>query len=84
MQTLIERHARRTPDATKAILDAFKSGKQASETFLQWYGRVGADSLKKIVEPFTTIPADNPLMYEDLGDPGKAFKLEVGKGECAA
>ncbi len=76
--------ARRTPEATKAILDAFKSGKQPSETFLQWAGRVGAPQLKTIVEPFVTVPSDDPLMYEDLGDPGKPFKLEMGKGECAA
>jgi len=78
--------ARKTPDATKAILDAFKIEKTASESFLQWSQRAGADRLKKIVEPFVAIPADNadPLMYEDLGDPGKPFKLEMGKGECAA
>jgi sulfite reductase beta subunit-like hemoprotein len=78
--------ARKTPDATKAILDAFKSEKNSSESFLQWARRAGSERLKKIVEPFIAIPADNtdPLVYEDLGDPGKPFKLEMGKGECAA
>ena len=76
--------ARRTPEATRVILDAFKSGKNPSETFLQWAERAGADQLKKIVEPFTTIPSQDPLMYEDLGDPGKPFQLQMGKGECAA
>jgi len=53
---------------------------------LQWAERAGSDHLKKIVEPFVAIPTDNvdPLIYEDLGDPGKPFKLEMGKGECAA
>jgi hypothetical protein len=38
------------------------------------------------VNPFTTIPPfdQDPKMYEDLGDPGKPFKVEMGKGECAA
>ena len=78
--------ARRTPEATKAILDAFKKEKGASEIFLQWVERVGAQKLKDLVAPFTTIPAydQDPVMYEDLGDPGKPFKLEIGKGECAA
>ena len=76
--------ARRTSDATKAILDAFKTEKQDTETFLQWVERAGTERLKKLVEPFQTIPTGEPLMYEDLGDPGKPFKLQMGKGECAA
>ena len=78
--------ARKCPDATKAILDAFKKEKGSSETFLQWAERVGAPRLKEIVAPMVEIPAydKDPLAYEDLGDPGKLFKLEMGKGECAA
>ena len=78
--------ARRTPEATRAILEAFKAEKGGHETFLQWAERVGAQHLKEIVAPFLAIPAfdQNPLMYEDLGDPGRLFKLEIGKGECAA
>ncbi len=78
--------AKRTPEATRAILEAFKKEKGAHEDFLQWAGRIGAPRLKEITAPFTTIPSydDDPLMYEDLGDPGKPFKVEMGKGECAA
>ncbi len=78
--------AKKTPDATKAILEAFKSEHQGSETFLQWVERAGTQKLKDIVAPHTSIPAfdQDPKMYEDLGDPGKLFKLEMGKGECAA
>ncbi len=78
--------ARRTSEATKAILDAFKKEKGSSETFLQWAERIGPQKIKELVAPFTTVPAfdQDPSMYEDLGDPGKPFKLEMGKGECAA
>lgn len=78
--------ARRTPDAAKAILDAFKKEKGASETFMQWQERVGAARLKEIVAPFVPIPSldQDPKAYEDLGDPGKPFQLIMGKGECAA
>lgn len=78
--------ARRTPDATKALLDAFKKEKGAQETFLQWQERIGAQKLKDIVAPFVTIPSldQDPKAYEDLGDPGKPFQLIMGKGECAA
>lgn len=78
--------ARRTPDATRAILDAFKKEKGASETFLQWAERAGAARLKDLVAPFAAVPThdQDPLAYEDLGDPGKPFQVQMGKGECAA
>lgn len=78
--------AKRTPEATRAILEAYKAGKGANESFLDWSGRIGSEQLKKIVEPFISIPSfdADPKMYEDLGDPGKLFKVEMGKGECAA
>jgi sulfite reductase (ferredoxin) len=78
--------AKRCPEATRAVLDTFKKEKGASESFLQWADRVGASKLKELVAPFTTIPAfdQDPKMYEDLGDEGHAFKVEMGKGECAA
>ncbi|MBI4353565.1 MAG: nitrite/sulfite reductase [Candidatus Omnitrophica bacterium] len=78
--------AKRTPDATRAILETFKKERGAHEDFVQWSGRAGVQHLKNIVEPFTTIPSydDEPLMYEDLGDPGKPFQVQIGKGECAA
>ncbi len=78
--------AKRTPEATRAILEAFKKDKGTQESFVEWSGRVGTVKLKEIVEPFTSIPSfdKDPKMYEDLGDPGKLFKVEMGKGECAA
>ena len=78
--------AARTPEATRAVLEAFKKEKGASENFLDWAGRIGSEKLKSLVAPFTEIPSfeKDPKMYEDLGDPGKPFKVEVGKGECAA
>ena len=78
--------AKRTPDATRAILESFKKEKGKDETFLQWAERIGSAKLKEIVAPFIDIPSfdKDPKMYEDLGDPGKLFKVEMGKGECAA
>ena len=78
--------ARRAPDATRAVLEAFKKGRGVEETFIQWAERMGPAALKEIVDPFTSIPsfAEDPKMYEDLGAAGKPFKLEMGKGECAA
>jgi sulfite reductase beta subunit-like hemoprotein len=78
--------ASRTPEATRAILEAFKKEKDRSESFIDWADRAGVQHLKDLVAPFTPIPSydENPKAYEDLGDPGKPFKVEIGKGECAA
>lgn len=78
--------AARTPDATRVIFEAYKKEKGEGESFVDWAGRVGQDKLKNLVAPFVEIPPynQNPKFYEDLGDPGKPFKVEMGKGECAA
>ncbi|PIU40349.1 MAG: ferredoxin--nitrite reductase, partial [Candidatus Omnitrophica bacterium CG07_land_8_20_14_0_80_50_8] len=78
--------AKRVPEAVRAILEVFKKEKGAQESFIQWAQRVDTAKFKEIVEPFTLIPPfdQDPEMYEDLGDPGKPFKLVMGKGECAA
>ncbi|HXV18889.1 MAG TPA: nitrite/sulfite reductase [Candidatus Omnitrophota bacterium] len=78
--------AKLAPAATRAILDAYKKERGAHEDFLQWSGRIGVPKLRELTAPFTAIPSfdADPLMYEDLGDPGKPFKVEMGKGECAA
>ncbi len=85
-QRIMQLPAKRTPEATAAILEAFRKDANKDENFLAWSKRIGVEKLKKIVEPFAAIPSftEDPKMYEDLGDPGKPFKVEVGKGECAA
>ena len=78
--------ARKTPAAAKAVLEAYKNEKGATETFIQWAERIGTAKLKEIVAPFVDVPSfdKDPMAYEDLGDPGKPFQLIMGKGECAA
>ncbi len=78
--------ARRTPELVKMLLDTFLKEKQNGENFLSWSNRVGVSYLKELAKPFALIPSykAEPKMYEDLGDDGKEFKLELGQGECAA
>jgi len=40
--------------------------------------------IKELLQPYTVIAKDDPKMFEDLGDERTAFKMELGKGECAA
>ena len=77
--------SKRVPEAIKKLLDLYKTEKQGTEQFRAWVERLGVERLKKELDPFRTLPefSEKPEMYEDLGATG-AFKLEVGKGECAA
>jgi sulfite reductase (ferredoxin) len=78
--------ARRVPDAVKALLNFYRSDRQGDEKFRPFVERVGTAKIKELLQEYTTIPSfeTNPKMYEDLGDDGKLFKMEMGKGECAA
>ncbi len=77
--------AKRVPEAAKRLLELYSAGRQEKETFRQWVERMGQEKLKKEMDPFRTLPSftERPDLYEDLGAEGE-FKLEVGKGECAA
>lgn len=78
--------SRKTPELVKTLLNTFLKEKQNGENFLSWADRAGLTRLKEIAKPFALIPSykKEPKMYEDLGDEGKEFKLELGQGECAA
>ncbi len=77
--------AKRVPEAARRLLELYRDERQPSETFRAWTERLGAERLKKEMDPYRTLPAfsENPEMYEDLGAFGE-FKVEVGKGECAS
>lgn len=77
--------ARRVPDATRKILELYRSERQKGEVFRAWVERAGEERLKKELDPYRTLPpfSEKPEMYEDLGAQGE-FKLEMGKGECAS
>ena len=77
--------AKRVPEASKKLLELYRAERQGKEGFRGWVERVGQERLKKELDPFRTLPPFEQAreMYEDLGEIGE-FKLEVGKGECAA
>jgi len=77
--------AKRVPEATRRILELYRGERQKGEGFRAWVERAGEERLKKELDPYRTLPpfSEKPEMYEDLGALGE-FKLEVGKGECAA
>ena len=77
--------AKRVPEAAKRLLELYRDEHQPQEKFREWVLRVGAERLKKEMDPFRTLPpfSEKPELYEDLGAQGE-FKMEIGKGECAS
>ena len=77
--------ASRISEAGRRLLELYRDERQNGEMFRAWVERVGVERLKKEMDPFRTLPpfSEKPEMYEDLGSAGE-FKVEVGKGECAA
>jgi sulfite reductase beta subunit-like hemoprotein len=77
--------ARRVHEVVARVLDLYKAD-QKGEAFAVWTDRKGPDYFKKELMALTTLDKskDDPKVFEDLGDEGQTFKLEVGPGECAA
>jgi sulfite reductase (ferredoxin) len=76
--------AKRVPDAVNKLLKLYRESRESKEIFRDFVERYGHHKIKDYLQEFTTIPAGDPKMYEDLGAEGVAFKMEMGKGECAA
>ena len=76
--------AKRVPDATKKLLQFYHDNHQPKEIFRAFVERVGLPKIKELLQEFTAIPKGDPKLYEDLGAEGVAFKMELGRGECAA
>jgi sulfite reductase (ferredoxin) len=77
--------AKRVKEAVQKILKFFLAEKQPDEKFKDFIKRQGIPKFKEMVREFQEIPTYEaaPELYEDLGDEGKPFRMEVGKGECA-
>ncbi len=70
----------------EALLRLYRSEKKESEQFNDFVARMGPDSLKKQLEPFTKVPSyeDDPSFYQDWGHENETFAVRQGiKGECA-
>lgn len=78
--------ARRIHEAVKHVLSLYKADRKGDEKFAPWTDRKGAEFFRTETARFQDLEAikSDPKSYEDLGDEGKAFKVAVGKGECAA
>lgn len=76
--------AKKVPAVVGKLLDLYKSQKKENEKFREFVNRAGYDALRKELEPVTLLPeTPESEFYSDWGT-GEEFKLQVGKGECAA
>ena len=85
-ETIVQVPARRVPEAVKALSDFFIKERKPAESFYDFVVRKGRPKMRAVLSPFTKIPPfeTDPKFYEDLGAEGIGFKMEMGKGECAA
>ena len=67
------------------LLTLYRQTRLDTEPFRLWVEPTGIPKLQQELLPFTTIApySEQPKLYEDLGAPGE-FKVQTGKGECAA
>ena len=77
--------AKRIPDAVKKLLLHYRDHRGSDESFRDFVQRIGVPNVKQLLNEFTTLPpySKRPDLYGDLGFEGE-FKVEIGKGECAA
>ncbi len=76
--------AKRVPAVVGKLLDLYKNSRQQGEKFREYVARTGFDVLRKDLEPLTILPETPDAEFmSDWGESG-AFKIVLGKGECAA
>lgn len=77
--------AKNVPAVVQALLGRYRAENPGGESFIAWVDRVGIETLKDVVEPWTELAprAESPDSYLDWGA-SEAFKAETGAGECAA
>ncbi|TFU25249.1 nitrite/sulfite reductase [Thermus tengchongensis] len=77
--------ARRVPEAVARILKRYQEERREGEGFPAFLDRVGAASFKPLLEDLQEVPPYEaaPEVYQDLGAEGEAFRVTLGRGECA-
>jgi sulfite reductase (ferredoxin) len=73
------------PEVVDALTSAFAQGREKTESFQQWIGRLGKRNVREIIKPFMKVPAyaEAPEFYSDWGDVREFTIGDLGVGECA-
>jgi sulfite reductase (ferredoxin) len=77
--------SKRIPDAVDVLLESYVGGREGSEKFRDWAGRIGKKAVKDLLAPLTQIPSHDsePDLYVDWHDPREYTIGDIGVGECA-
>lgn len=77
--------AKNVPGAVEAILHLYRNERGNGESFNSVVDRLGLESMKKVVGPFTELPSvsEAPDQYLDY-NAEEAFSIHLGPGECAS
>ncbi len=77
--------AKNVPGAVEAVLRLYQKERRDSESFAGFLDRVGLESVKTVLAPFTDLPpvSEAPDQYLDY-NAEEAFSIHVGPGECAS
>ncbi len=77
--------SKRIPDVVERITERYVRERAGTETFQEFIKRIGKQSLRTMLEEFTSVPAyeADRSFYSDWGDPREFTIGDLGMGECA-
>lgn len=83
--SVIKIPSKNAPQATRQVIDCYKTNKLENESFGEFFDRKGKDFFRELLNPLRDLPdiEEDPHSYIDFGT-DKKFSLEDrGQGECA-
>ena len=83
--SVIKIPAKNAPQATRQVIDSFKSDKLPNESFGEFYDRKGKNFFRELLNPLRELPQieEAPHSYIDFGSEEKFSLEDRGQGECA-
>jgi sulfite reductase (ferredoxin) len=77
--------SKRIPEVVDRLLARYLEGRQAGESFRDFYGRIGKKDAREMLQDLTQIPEhdSDPTLYADWADSREFTIGDLGTGECA-
>ena len=83
--SVIKIPAKNAPQASRQVIDSFKTNKLANENFGEFFDRKGKGFFRELLNPLRELPQveEAPHSYIDFGSEEKFSLEDRGQGECA-
>jgi sulfite reductase (ferredoxin) len=77
--------SKRIPAVVSRLTGRYVEGREKSESFQDFIGRIGKRDVKAMLDDLTNVPSHegDPSFYTDWGDTREFTVGDMGKGECA-